>query len=85
MKKLTVYNSNLVTFGNTYVGRIDHSSYLTSQGARGVTTFFTASGDHITTGYDTPHKISAPLYVGGPADWQIKPDFVIEVEAILNA
>jgi len=77
MKRLTVYTNKLVSLGETYVGRIDKDSYKTSTKP---TTFFT--GD--IGNYNVPHVIKAPLYIGGPADWEINPDFKAEVAAIVE-
>lgn len=84
MENLTVYSNKIVSIDGTYVGRIDRDSYQTSQGTRGKTTFFTASVDRIASGYDTPHEISVPLYVGGPADWTINPEFEAEIRKIMR-
>jgi hypothetical protein len=85
VENLIVYTNNLVSLDGTLVGRIDRASYLTSQGTRGKTTFKTASVDRMTSGYDTPHEIGAPLYVGGPDEWKINPEFEAEVRKIINA
>ena len=77
MEKLTVYTNKCVTLGNTYIGRIDKDSYATSTKP---TTFFTGEIGN----YNVPHVIDAPLYIGGPADWEINPDFIAEVAAIVS-
>ena len=77
MQKLTVYTNKLVTLGNTYVGRIDKDSYATSTKP---TTFYTGKIGN----YNVPHIITAPLYIGGPADWDINPAFTAEVAAVVS-
>jgi len=77
MKRLTIYTNKLVSLDGNGVGRIDKDSYKTSTKP---TTFFT--GDIGT--YNVPHVIKAPLYIGGPADWKINPDFTDEIAAIVG-
>lgn len=81
---ITICANNLVSLDNIHVGRIDRDSYHTIFGARGKTTFFTASTDRLTSGYDTPHEIDVPVYVAGPADWRINPDFEASVREIVG-
>ena len=77
VQKLTVYTNKLVSLGDTCVGRIDKDSYATSTKP---TTFYTGKIGN----YNVPHIITAPLYVGGPADWNINFDFIAEVAAIVS-
>lgn len=79
MDRLTVYTNNLISLDGRFVGRIDVDSYQSNTGRRGVTTFFTGAPGT----YDQPHKISAALYIGGPSDWTINPEFVEEVARIV--
>jgi len=78
LQKLTVYTNKLVSLGNTSVGRIDKDSY--AMNCMKPTTFFTGEIGN----YNVPHVIDAPLYIGGPADWEINPDFIAEVAAIVS-
>ena len=77
VQKLTVYTNKLVSLGNTCVGRIDKDSYATSTKP---TTFYTGKIGN----YNVPHIITAPLYIGGPADWDINPNFTAEIAAIVS-
>jgi len=80
--KLTVYTNNLVSLNDKYVGRIDRDSYLTESKPHKPTNFYPGTiVPH--SGFDVPHEIKAALYIGGPADWKINPDFTAEVKAIL--
>lgn len=84
---LTVYTNNLVGLGGRYVGRVDRDSYLfTGSGERrGKTRFFTKSSEKMhALEYDVPHEVDAPLYVGGPSEWTVNPDFEAEVRAVLG-
>ena len=78
VQKLTVYTNKLVSLGNTCVGRIDKDSYAMNR--MKPTTFFTGEIGN----YNVPHVITVPLYVGGPADWDINPDFIAQVAAIVS-
>lgn len=79
MNRLTVYTNNLISLDGRYVGRIDADSYQSTTGRRGVTTLFTG----VPGAYNQPHKISAALYIGGPSDWAINPEFVEEVARVV--
>lgn len=79
MNRMTVYTNNLISLDGRCVGRIDADSYQTATGRRGVTTLFTGKPGT----YDQPHQISAALYIGGPSDWAINPEFVEEVARIV--
>jgi len=74
--RLTVYTNKLVSLDGASVGRIDKDSYHTSTRP---TTFYTGQ----IGSYNIPHVITSPLYIGGPSDWNINPEFVEEVNNIV--
>jgi hypothetical protein len=83
---MIVYSNKTVSLDGRQIGRIDRESYQKMTHVQGQTTFFTASGDLLKTGYDTPHSIGAPLYIpsrpGSVSDWIINPEFEAEVARI---
>ena len=80
---MKLYTNNLISIDGSYVGRIDRDSYHSACKPHKPTKFYTGTLG-TPTGFDIPHEITAALYVGGPADWKINPDFISEVKAILS-
>jgi hypothetical protein len=84
---MTVYSNKTVFLDGRQVGRIDRDSFQKLTHVQGTTTFYTASGDVLKTGYDTPHIIDAPLYIpsrhGSVSDWKVNPEFVAAVSRIV--
>jgi len=81
---LEVYTNNMISLDGQYVGRIDRATYdLKGRKPHIQTTFYTPKdGDHRSL--SVPHTIQAMLYVGGPADWSINPDFEAEIRSIVQ-
>jgi hypothetical protein len=84
---MTVYSNKTVSLDGRQVGRIDRDSFQKLTHVQGTTTFYTASGDVLKTGYDTPHIIDDPLYIpsrhGSVSDWKVNPEFVAAVSRIV--
>lgn len=82
---LTIYTNNTVSLDGRQIGRINKRDVEPRRhGDTRPVRFYTASGDLVETGYDVEHVIAAPLYLGGPSNWTINPEFEAAVRKIVE-
>lgn len=80
---LTIHTNNLISLGNAIVGRVDKTTCASKHRPTQDTTFFTSKGSD-RTNLSTPHSISEPTYIGGPAEWRVNPKFEARIRAIVD-